>query len=384
MKLFDWFRSGERKVELVPTTPTKGLPEPQRSVLADVSAEIRTDYEGEFQAASRHIAHLEQHIDELEDDLSACRREIERLTADLLLTRPEATSAIKIRQESKSDQPNFSTAIGQLGELAQKGDPIAQFYSGISYLFGLGNKRNSFLGEHWLTKAASSGESNAQFVLGVLKWHGIFLERGVQQAFHWLSLAGKNQHQEVDKLIHEVQSVVRKLNDEKREAAGVLVMARSSQESEPPVNPGQFNAAEPKSPSWRPASQWKSFDVEINAIQIARTPGSRFRPEDAYHGVHRDAYALGRRLGRQCLKRAARFNRLMSTHVEDFKPRDSKGLARRFAMRRGYLQNSITEGMEQLRIPEYQITPELREIFIRGVKRGIEWTETQPIHSVRV
>src|SRR5262245_34948959 len=153
MKLFDWFRSGERKVELVPTTPTEGLPEPQRSVFSDVSAEIHTDYEGELQAASRHIAHLEQHIDELSDDLPACRREIERLTADLLLTRPEATSAIKIGQKSKSGQPNFSTAIGQLGELAQKGDPIAQFYSGISYLFGLGNKRNSFLGEHWLTKA---------------------------------------------------------------------------------------------------------------------------------------------------------------------------------------------------------------------------------------
>lgn len=74
----------------------------------------------------------------------------------------------------------------------------------------------------------------------------------------------------------------------------------------------------------------------------------------------------------------------MSAYVEDFKPRDPKGLARRFAMRRGYLQNSITEGMEQLRIPEYQITPELREIFIRGVKGGIEWTKTQPIRSIRV
>jgi hypothetical protein len=385
MKLFGWFRSGENKLEPVPRIPAKELPEPQRSVFSDVGAEVHEDYEDELHAATRHIAHLEQHIDELEDDLSACRQEIERLKADLLLTRAEATSAVKIGHESKSDQPNFSTAIGQLGELAQEGDPIAQFYVGISYLFGLGNKRNSFLGEHWLTKAASSGESNAQFVLGVLKWHGIFLHRGVQQALHWLNLAGKNQHQEVDKLISEVQSVVRKLNDEKRKAADVLVRAPSSQDLEPPANPGRFNAAEPKNPSLRRASRWNSFDDdEINATQIARTPGSRVRPEDDYHGVQRDAYALGRRLGRQCLKRAARFNRLMTARVEDLRPRDLKGLARRFAMRRGYLQNSITEGMEQLMLPEYEITPELRDIFIKGVKRGIEWTKAQPIRSARL
>ena len=66
MKLFDWFRSGESKVELVPKTTTKGMPEPKRSVFSDASsAEIHTNYEDEFQAASpRHIAHLEQHIDE--------------------------------------------------------------------------------------------------------------------------------------------------------------------------------------------------------------------------------------------------------------------------------------------------------------------------------
>jgi DNA methylase len=145
-----------------------------------------------------------------------------------------------------------------------------------------------------------------QTLLGVLKWHGIFLHRGVQQAFHWLNLARKNQHQEVDKLISEVQSVVRKLSDEKRKAADVLVRVPSSQELEPSANPGRFNAAEPKNPSLRRASRWNSFDDETNATQIARTPGSRVRPEDDYHGVQRDAYALGRRLGRQCLKRAAR------------------------------------------------------------------------------
>lgn len=70
MKLFDWFRASESKVGLVPKTPAKGLPKPQRSVFSDASrAEIHANYEGELQAASRHIAHLKQHIDELEDDL---------------------------------------------------------------------------------------------------------------------------------------------------------------------------------------------------------------------------------------------------------------------------------------------------------------------------
>lgn len=79
-------------------------------------------------------------------------------------------------------------------------------------------------------------------------------------------------------------------------------------------------------------------------------------------------------------QRITRFNRLMSAHVEDFEPCDVIGLARRFAMRRGYLQNSITEELEQLRIPDEEIKPELREIFIRGVKQGIEIQRSHSVH----
>src|SRR5690606_39256111 len=109
-----------------------------------------------------------------------------------------------------------------------------------------GNERNSVVGEHWLTRAASSGETNAQNVLGIFKWHGIFLDRGIQQAFHWLSLARKGRRQEVNHLVCEVQSAIKKLNDEKREARTKATTFRNG--------------------AWRPASRWKQLDDEIDAI----------------------------------------------------------------------------------------------------------------------
>ncbi|MGY2995080.1 hypothetical protein [Mesorhizobium sp. URHB0026] len=360
MKLFDWFKPGDRKVAPAPMPPDPSVQEvPPQPAFSDVIAQIHKDDGDDLQAASQHVADLEQQVDELEDELSRAYGTVERLKAELQRARTQVAVAKQPGTEAKDETLNSSTAIGQLNEIAHRGDPVAQFYIGVSYLVGLGNKRNSFLGEQWLTKSANSGDANAQFVLGMLKWHGIFLERGVHQALHWLSLAAKNQHQEADKLIIEVQAVVKTLKEERRRASEA----------------GQ--TAEPKKPSWHRAhTKWQSLDVEINPPHINRTRESSFCPEDQYYGIQRDAYALGRRIGRRCLKRAVRFNRLIPLLVDGFEPRDLKGLARRFARRRGYLQHSITEGMEELRISEDQITSDLRDVFIKGVTRGIERTRT--------
>lgn len=61
----------------------------------------------------------------------------------------------------------------------------------------------------------------------------------------------------------------------------------------------------------------------------------------------------------------------MSARNENFEHRNLESLGRRFAMRRGDLQHSLSEGMEKLRLSEHEITGELRDAFIKGVKAGI-------------
>lgn len=355
MKLFGWFNSSGQERDRL-QKPATEIPDTDH-VRPLVKPDFRRLYDDKACAASDDASDLNRQIRELEIKLFNSSKEVDQLRTDLLNARLESARS-RPKQTPESEQANFSQIFTQLSQLARAGDRSAQFYVGISHLIGLGNKKDSFLGEQWLTKSANAGEAHAQFVLGVFKWHGVFLERGVQQSFQWLQLAKKNGHEEIDKVIGEVRAAVAKLRSAKREATKSEGVA-PPEVSEPPVSP----------PLRKHTRKWP--DQEFNGLVVHHVRGTAFRPEEEYERIHHRAYSLGHRLGKLCRKRAVRLDRLMSAHNENFERRDLVSLGRRFAMRRGYLQHSLSEGMEELKLSEDEITGELREAFIKGVKAGL-------------
>jgi hypothetical protein len=87
--------------------------------------------------------------------------------------------------------PAIETAtVDQLHELAEKGDPAAEYALGVRYASGDGVKQDETEAAVWFTKAAENGNVKAQSTLGYRYWAG---NRGVPpsltQAYFWAVLA---------------------------------------------------------------------------------------------------------------------------------------------------------------------------------------------------
>jgi hypothetical protein len=348
MKLFDWMRAPGRKqsASSEPIAAAAVLLRPEQSSIIITPVE-QTAY-----------------VSELRNELFLRREEIDSLKSELAKAKDDVDRAEPCPTYVNYDLPK---AIEILRDLGNRGNASAQIYLAIGNLLGAGIPRNAFVGEQWLSKAAAAGEANAQILLGILKLHGVFLERGVQQALHWLSLASESGSYELESLISEIQPIAKATREERRKLLEAE-LRRPEKEPEEPVVEGQnLNREDIKE---RIFARLRD-DVEVLRTEN-RTRGPSSFPEDEYKGMERNSYILGRKWGRLCIKRAVRFNRLMAALIPEFKCRDTKALARRFAMHRGYLQHSITDGMEDLKVADCEITPEMRDIFIRGVRKAIE------------
>ncbi len=86
--------------------------------------------------------------------------------------------------------PALETAtLDQLQQLAQSGDPSAQYALGLRYASGDNVKQDERAAAVWFTKAAENGNVKAQVALSTRYWAGRGVEPSLNQAYFWTVLA---------------------------------------------------------------------------------------------------------------------------------------------------------------------------------------------------
>ncbi|OFE12164.1 hypothetical protein PHACT_02635 [Pseudohongiella acticola] len=83
-------------------------------------------------------------------------------------------------------------AITSLTNLAESGDPDAQFSLANRYLEGNGVEQDNFAALRWFTRAAENGNANAQYNIAVMYLNGIGVVRDPEQAVTWFVRAAEN------------------------------------------------------------------------------------------------------------------------------------------------------------------------------------------------
>jgi hypothetical protein len=86
--------------------------------------------------------------------------------------------------------PAIETAtLDQLRQLADKGEPAAQYALGLRYASGEGVKQDDKAAATWFLKAAENGNVKAQAALGTRYWGGRGVPPSLTQAYFWTVLA---------------------------------------------------------------------------------------------------------------------------------------------------------------------------------------------------
>jgi putative methionine-R-sulfoxide reductase with GAF domain len=88
-----------------------------------------------------------------------------------------------------------ATTLEQLRQLAEKGDPAAQFGLGAHYAIGDGVKLDNAEAARWFIKAAEQGHVIAQDTMGAYYWAGRGVPKDLRKAYFWslLGRAGNNE-----------------------------------------------------------------------------------------------------------------------------------------------------------------------------------------------
>jgi TPR repeat protein len=88
-----------------------------------------------------------------------------------------------------------ATTIDQLRQLAENGDPAAQFGLGAHYAIGDGVKLDNAEAARWFIKAAEQGHVIAQDTMGAYYWAGRGVPKDLRKAYFWslLGRAGNNE-----------------------------------------------------------------------------------------------------------------------------------------------------------------------------------------------
>lgn len=351
MKLFELFRprhDANRTGARNDGQPTEPL-EAKRSVFSEVIAQYCREYEEQFEAALRDVERLEVQNSELRVALNVQLEKVEILESEL-----HSEPQKELGEESEmGDAPQYSTRelLEKIDAKANQGDTEALAIAGLCHLFAIGRRRNSILGEQWLTQIASSSFPDAALVLGLLKEHGVILEKGSEQALHWFKVASSAYARELKQTIYDLEEDIASARYQRRRS--------------------RLEQSKEQAAKARNTAKADLLRREIEAAKLRHNRAYAVLPEDDYDVIERKAARLARKIGLECIRKAKRFNRLMPRFSTEFVNQDVRVLARRFAMRQGFLQHAIAEGMEALKIPEDEITTELREIFIKALRNTI-------------
>lgn len=107
-------------------------------------------------------------------------------TSDAATVAPQPVAHTSITQ---------ATTLDQLRQLAEKGDPAAQFGLGAHYAIGDGVKLDNAEAARWFIKAAEQGHVIAQDTMGAYYWAGRGVPKDLRKAYFWslLGRAGNNE-----------------------------------------------------------------------------------------------------------------------------------------------------------------------------------------------
>lgn len=314
MKIFDWFRRGKHTPELSSKSPNiDGVKNPNNEHIS---------YGNTENTAEPHIEKIEDFIDR------------------------------------EQDGDRFYAVISEIQLLAEQGDSRAKMLLGLALAFGAGIKKSPVLAERWLTSACVDRSPTAHFILGLLKYQGGFLEKGHRQALYWLNSARRLGVRDVSEII---SCIDRSIPDD--------ISIQSVKSRRPKVVYLPPNHKKEIRKSIKVAPSEKNTREKLNIYSAVR--GTAVGPETYYVDDERKSYDLGYRQGRRCLKAARRFNKIMSAVIDGYIPQQHNFIGKRFAMRRGFLQQTVTEGMELLTDRDKIVTPSMRDAFIKGVVQAL-------------
>ena len=89
---------------------------------------------------------------------------------------------------------NFSVALKEFREAADRGNRLAEFNYAMMLLNGEGTAANVDEGRKWLRKAADANMSHAQYVYGKMYDDGDFVARDPAEAHQWFLKAAQQGH----------------------------------------------------------------------------------------------------------------------------------------------------------------------------------------------
>jgi len=96
--------------------------------------------------------------------------------------------------DSSGDEPSTATDFERDRQLANAGDPVAQYNLGVHYQSGDGVLQDLQQAAYWFTLSAEQGHARAQFHLGQLYFLGQGVARDYLSAVTWWSLAAEQYH----------------------------------------------------------------------------------------------------------------------------------------------------------------------------------------------
>jgi TPR repeat protein len=102
----------------------------------------------------------------------------------------------ELKGAEDSDRKAGERALGFFREAAEAGNPPAQHALGVSYLAGIGVKKNIEQGLVWLNKSAAQGYANAQFKLASLYIRGDVVPTDMAKALDFAQKAADQGHAE--------------------------------------------------------------------------------------------------------------------------------------------------------------------------------------------
>ncbi len=179
-------------------------------------------------------------------------------------------TTLNASDEATMDLNNVVTsgplAVGVTAELAESGDPKAQFELGMSYRNGQAGTPDPAKAYSWLQKSAQQNYADAQYVLGTLHLAGHGVLQSFPAAFEWFEKAAQQNHAEAQfnlgrmyrrgygvetshvKAYMWFNLAAAQGHDRAREARDNLL---------PLMTPDQIRAAQRESHEWRPMAAQK-------------------------------------------------------------------------------------------------------------------------------
>lgn len=131
-----------------------------------------------------------------------------------------------------------AAGLGELGELAEKGDDVAQYKVALMSVKGEGFPKNYQEAFKWATKSAEQGNTDAQYLLGLMHARGDLGEKNFVKAKEMFEKAGNAGHKEA-----QLNAALMHINGDgipKDNAAGFVWMEKAAKQGD---STAQFNLA---------------------------------------------------------------------------------------------------------------------------------------------